>query len=78
MSLGWRIRVVFIVSPFIPLNYCRLAKTTGLAGALAVGLVRPGAVEIDFNRDIRPVLSGNCFQCHGPDAAKRKAGLRLD
>ena len=78
MSLGWRIRVVFIVSPFIPLNYCRLAKATGLAGALAVGLARPGAVEIDFNRDIRPVLSGNCFQCHGPDAAKRKAGLRLD
>ncbi len=78
MSLGWRIRVVFIVSPFIPLNYCRLVKATGLAGALAVGLARPGAVEIDFNRDIRPVLSGNCFQCHGPDAAKRKAGLRLD
>ncbi|MDP7048046.1 MAG: PSD1 and planctomycete cytochrome C domain-containing protein [Verrucomicrobiota bacterium] len=78
MSLGWRIRVVFILSPFIPLNYRRLAKATGLAAALAVGLARPGAAEIDFNRDIRPVLSRNCFQCHGPDAAKRKAGLRLD
>ena len=58
---------------------CRsLAKVTVLVGALTVGLAKPGAAGIDFNRDIRPVLSDACFQCHGPDAAKRKAGLRLD
>ena len=34
--------------------------------------------EIEFNRDIRPILSDQCFACHGPDAAKRKTKLRFD
>ena len=33
---------------------------------------------IDFNRDIQPILSENCYHCHGPDAKARKAELRLD
>ncbi len=36
------------------------------------------ASAIDFNRHIRPILSENCFACHGPDESKRKSQLRLD
>ena len=36
------------------------------------------AAPIDFQRQVRPALSDACFQCHGPDAATRLAGLRLD
>jgi hypothetical protein len=33
---------------------------------------------IDFNRDVRPILSNNCYQCHGPDPKVRKGKFRLD
>lgn len=52
---------------------------------VAVGVVLTGVApaadsrsKVDFNRDVRPILSDNCYACHGPDAGKRKAGLRLD
>lgn len=49
----------------------RLIVAGGMAGVAA-------AEQIDFNRDIRPILSDKCFKCHGPDEANREADLRLD
>jgi hypothetical protein len=50
---------------------------------LAIGLLcvfSLGGVlgKVDFNSEVRPILSNNCFFCHGPDAHERKADLRLD
>ena len=63
----------------------RLTSCTGCGWALILfltGGVPAGAAEknsgLQYNRDVRPILSENCFACHGPDSASRKAGLRLD
>src|SRR5258708_37365745 len=54
-----------------------------IAGVAVTGLLSPFPAhaqgrKIDFNRDIRPLLSNTCYKCHGPDEKERKAGLRLD
>ncbi len=56
----------------VVLLLCFLAPRSSAAAGESV----PASVE--FNRDIRPILSDHCYPCHGPDAARRKADLRLD
>ncbi len=56
-----------------------MSRVAGLAAVVAFMLTSPlDADEINFDRDIRPILSDKCFHCHGPDQKTREADLRLD
>ncbi len=58
--------------------FLRVFFLTAIAATILSGSAPAGPAPVEFNRDIRPLLSDNCFFCHGPDKNKRKAGLRLD
>src|SRR3954453_11109577 len=65
-----------------------MSAKPSICSLFAVGLIAlapavlaidpPSSGKVDYTRDIRPILSDNCYHCHGPDAEHREKKLRLD
>src|SRR5262245_53865528 len=57
---------------------CKIGNGMRLGLIIIFGCSCAAMAGVEFNRDIRPILSDRCYTCHGPDTAQRKSKLRLD
>lgn len=69
-------RIAVLAAACVAAGSCACSPTTAALGSEPGGLRTSD--RVDFSRQIRPLLSRNCFACHGPDTAKLEADLRLD
>jgi mono/diheme cytochrome c family protein len=59
------------------IRHCLLTLLAAVGSPLLAAAAAEPA-KVDYNRQVRPILSDKCYKCHGPDAAERQAGFRLD
>ena len=70
--------VCYRICPSHSLQRVACLRSSVIAFGMLWSTVAVAADDIDYARDVRPILASNCFACHGPDATHREADLRLD
>src|SRR6266849_4152190 len=78
LSLGIRLKAASETVMLAAYNRLKTYVLLCVSVSPAASAWSAGSNPIEFNRDVRPIITENCFACHGPDKNQRKAKLRLD